>query len=98
MAHWHRKRASKRDLQVALVREVERWSALSYQRLRSDVRETVVEEREVDGLAYTVEVDLLEDLPEYVHVAVAVDDGSLRWAVCPLSHSFLVYPDGRVDE
>jgi hypothetical protein len=46
---------------------------------------------------YQVTITVLEKTEEYVHVMVSVDDG--RWrAFFPLSHSFLIHKDGRVDK
>ena len=47
---------------------------------------------------HQVEVVLLEHEAEYVHVSLSVDDGSLLKVMLPLSHSFIVYRDGRVDK
>jgi hypothetical protein len=38
---------------------------------------------------YQVEVKLLENTDQYIHVIVAVDDGSLLGAMRPLSSSFV---------
>jgi hypothetical protein len=38
---------------------------------------------------YQVEVEILENTEKYVHVLVAVDDGSLPAAMLPLSTSFI---------
>jgi hypothetical protein len=44
---------------------------------------------ELNGQKYTVEVQLLENTGEYVHVSVDVDDGSLPASFRPLSASFI---------
>ena len=38
---------------------------------------------------YQVEVEILENTEKYVHVLVAVDDGSLPAGLLPLSSSFI---------
>ena len=38
---------------------------------------------------YQVEVEILENTEKYVHVLVAVDDGTLPAAMLPLSASFI---------
>ena len=38
---------------------------------------------------YQIEVVLLEDTPEYLHVSIAVDDGKLLGSIHPESASFL---------
>ena len=49
-----------------------------------DVYEVVAESKQ-----YQIEVVLLEDTPEYLHVSIAVDDGSLPASILPESESFL---------
>ena len=44
---------------------------------------------EMDGEKYQVEVEILEDTADYVHVAVAVDDGTLPASIRPESESFI---------
>jgi hypothetical protein len=51
-----------------------------------DVQAYVVE---VDSKQYQVEVQLLENANAYVHVLVAVDDGSLPWSIVPLTRNFI---------
>lgn len=51
-----------------------------------DIREYQVE---VGTNHYQVEVQLLENTERYVHVSVAVDDGSFRGSLVPLSTSFV---------
>ena len=46
---------------------------------------------------YQVTVTVLEKTEEYVHIMVSDDDGGWR-AFLPMSHSFLIYKDGRVDK
>jgi hypothetical protein len=43
----------------------------------------------VDSKRYQVEVQLLEHTPEYLHVSIAVDDGSLPGSIRPECNSFL---------
>jgi hypothetical protein len=49
-----------------------------------DVYEVVAESKQ-----YQVEVELLENTPEYLHVIIAVDDGSLPASMRPECESFL---------
>ena len=71
--------------------EVQRWSALGWEDLASRLRELQAYEVEMDSRRYNVEVQLLEDTARYVHVLVAVDDGTLPWALFPSTHSFIVH-------
>lgn len=43
------------------------------------------------------EVNLLEKTDAYVHILVSIDDGSFRRACRPLSSSFIVHRDGRIE-
>ena len=66
-----------------LEAEVQRWSALSAEELLTKLRDIEVYEITLEGKPYQVEVELLEDTPEYVQVMVAVDDGSLPASMWP---------------
>lgn len=87
---------NKNDLKECLRVEVERWCAKSFDALVAELADVVACTGE-GSVFYQVEVQLLERQPEYVHVAVAVDDGGVR-AFMPLSTSFLVYRHGRIEE
>ena len=57
--------------------------------LASELKEVQTYEVEFDSKKYQVEVELLENTEQYVHVMVAVDDGSLPASISPLTHSFI---------
>jgi len=69
--------------------EVQRWSAKSYAQLVSELSELQAYEVELDSKQYQVEVEILENTDQYIHVMVAVDDGSLPASILPLTHTFL---------
>jgi membrane-bound inhibitor of C-type lysozyme len=69
--------------------EVKRWSALSCSQLVSELHDSQTYEIEFDCKKYQVEVELLENTEQYLHVMVAVDDGSLPASMRPLTHSFI---------
>ncbi len=74
-----------------LAIELERWNAKSWSRLRAELGDgNVAYEVVVDSKTYQVEVDLLEDTEAYLHVSVAVDDGTLPAAIVPSSRTFIV--------
>jgi hypothetical protein len=73
----------------ALASEVERWSAKPCEQLVAELGEVQAYELEYDSKTYQVEVELLEDTKEYVHVLVAVDDASLRGFIRPEADSFI---------
>jgi len=77
------------DWQKILDAEVKRWSAMSCGDLVSELHEIQAYEVEFESKQYQVEVELLENTEEYLHVMVAVDDGSLPASLLPLTYSFI---------
>jgi hypothetical protein len=58
--------------------------------LLSELSEGHIEyEVEFESRHYQVEVELLENTPAYLNVAVAVDDGSLPASIAPLTKNFI---------
>lgn len=72
-----------------LDQEVQRWSAKPCEQLLSELRDIEAYEVEVDSKTYQVEVEILENTDEYVHVMVAVDDGSLPASIAPSTATFI---------
>ena len=85
---------------VALMRclehELDEWTKIPLDELNARLKDVCAYERGEPPNQYQVEVQLLESTPEYVHVSIGVDSG-MRTAFKPLSASFLVFRDGRVD-
>jgi hypothetical protein len=70
--------------------EVKRWSAMSCGQLVSALPDGLeAYQVEFESKQYNVEVDLLENTDQYVHVVVAVDDGSLPASILPLCHNLI---------
>ena len=69
--------------------EVNRWSALSWDQLLSELREPRAYEIENHSGQYQVEVQLLENTADYLNVAVSVDDGTLPASIVPATRTFL---------
>jgi hypothetical protein len=84
------------ELTRRLEQEVEIWCRKDYPTLRKELEKIVTYERGEGASWYEVEVQLLENKSEYLHIGIAVDDGGRR-VYKPLCHSFLIYKDGRVD-
>ena len=83
-------RMKRRDAwRKVLAAEVLRWSALSAEELLAQLRDIHDYEVTLDGKPYQVEVELLQDKPEYVQVMVAVDDGSLPASIRPETEIFV---------
>jgi len=79
----------RRQWRKVLEAEVQRWSALPYNRLQAQLATTEVYEV-VDGAQrYQVEIDVLENTREYVHVMLSLDDGSLPLSLVPVIDSFI---------
>lgn len=72
-----------------LQAELTRWSSLSCDTVLTELQSRNVYEVAADSRHYQVEVELLENTPEYLHVGIAVDDGSLPASIHPESESFI---------
>ena len=79
----------KEQWRPVLDAEVQRWSAKSSAQLLEELADVQAYETEFENKSYQVEVEILENTEKYVHVSVAVDDGSLRGSNSPLSTSFI---------
>ena len=75
-----------------LNEQVERWSKKSYAELRTELKDGLEYEVEFESISHQVEIELLENTAEYVHVSIAVDDGTLPWSMFPASTTFLRKP------
>ena len=76
-----------------LEAESKRWSAMSYDQLVAALAAEQAYQIEFESRKYQVEVELLEHTEKYIHVMVAVDDGSLPASLIPLTFSFIRYRD-----
>jgi hypothetical protein len=59
------------------------------EQLASTLDKEQVYEVELDAKTYQVEVEMLESTEEYLHVMVAIDDGSLPASMMPVTQSFI---------
>lgn len=69
--------------------ELKRWNAKSSEQLLAELAEVQAYEIEFENKKYQVEVEILENTEKYVHVMVAVDDGTLPTSIRPLNASFI---------
>jgi hypothetical protein len=46
---------------------------------------------------HEIEVTLLEATDDYIHVETSINDGSLVWALTPITSSLPIYRDGRIE-
>ena len=81
--------SQREEWRKVLDAEVARWSAMSWEQLVAELRDLRAYEVELDSKEYQVEVEILENNAEYIHVVVSVDDGSLPASLSPLTHSFI---------
>jgi hypothetical protein len=86
------------QLREILLKEVDRWAQKSIDELRSAQYPVSYNNGKKGQDYYQTKVIMLEDLPEYVHIGVAVDDGGIRAFILPPSTSFIVHADGRVEK
>ncbi|SRR5258708_4750701 len=76
--------------------QVEQWMAKSYEQISSQLSDLQAYEIEADSKTYQVEVELVERTDNYVHVIVAVDDGSLPASIAPATRSFIRHKGGEI--
>ena len=86
---WGEAMNRRQEWRPVLEAEVKRWSAKSYEELTAELPEVQAYELVFESKRYQVEVDLLEQNNEYLHVSVCVDDGSLPASITPLCESFI---------
>ena len=79
-----------KEWQTVLSSELQRWSAMWCKQLVSSLHDLQSYEVEFNSKTYRVEVELLENTEKYVHVIVAVDDGSLPASISPLTKTFIL--------
>ena len=72
-----------------LEAEIARWSALPCVELKTQIGDGLAYEVQLEGRAYQVEVEILEDTADYLNVSVSVDDGSLPASIVPATASFI---------
>jgi len=69
--------------------ETGRWLGKSCEQLIAELPEAQCYPVEFESKTYLVEVEIIENTKEYLHVIVTVDDGSLPWSIAPVSTSFI---------
>ncbi len=87
----------KDKLKIVLEDEKEKFAHKSYDEL-CKLKDPIVYEHGSAEDWYQAEVQILEKNDQYVHVSISVDDGKFPKVLKPMSTSFLVYKDGRVDK
>ena len=80
-----------RQWQKVLDAQVKRWSAMRCEQLLAELHDGQAYEVTFESRQYQVEVVLLEHTETYLHVLVAIDDGTLPASIAPLTHSFICH-------
>jgi hypothetical protein len=88
---------TKSELQRLLDAEVEELSRRSYARLVDDLPDVFAYQRGGGASYHQFEVQMIEHEPGYVHILVSVDDGSFWRSCAPMTRSFIVHRDGRIE-
>jgi hypothetical protein len=88
---------TKSELQRLLDAEVGELSRRSYAKLVDDLSDVLAYDRGGAASYHQFEVQMIEHEPDYVHVVVSIDDGSFLRSVWPISRSFIVHRDGRIE-
>ena len=84
-------------LSKLLDAEVRAWAAKPYDTLVAELQDVAAYGRGEGADFHQFEVLLLENEPDYLHVSLAIDDGSLRRSFAPLCRDFILHRDGRVE-
>jgi hypothetical protein len=88
---------TKSELQRLLDAEVDELSRRSYARLVDDLPDVLAYERGGGASYHQFEVQMIEHEPDYVHILVSVDDGGFLRSFSPITRSFIVHRDGRIE-
>lgn len=70
--------------------ETVKWSKKTCGDLIAELHETQAYQVEFESKPYQVEVELLENTDQYIHVMIAVDDGSLPASIVPSTNSLIL--------
>jgi len=85
------------QLRELLSQETVAWAEKSPADIVAELAEPQTYRRGSGGTWHEIVVTLLEATDEYIHVKTSIHDGSLVWALEPITSSFLVYRDGRIE-
>jgi hypothetical protein len=85
------------QLRELLSQETLVWAERSPVDIVAELAKPQTYRRGTGGAWHEIEVTLLEATDDYIHVKTSINDGSLVWALTPLTSSFLIYRDGRIE-
>jgi hypothetical protein len=85
------------QLRELLSRETLAWAERSPADIVAELAQPQTYRRGTGDTWHEFEVTLLEASDDYIHVKTSIHDGSLVWALKPITSSFLIYRDGRIE-
>ena len=87
---------TEQQLKELLSAELQIWARKPFAQLVAELSDVQGYERGADDCWHQFEVMLVENTPEYIHVLISVDDGSIRWACSPITSGFIVTRTGAL--
>jgi hypothetical protein len=90
-------RMTEAQLRELLMQETLAWAERSPTDIVADLAKPATYRRGTGDTWHEIEVMLLEATDDYIHVKTSIHDGSLVWALKPITSSFLIYRDGRIE-
>ena len=85
------------QLRELLSQETLAWAEKSPADIVAELAKPQTYRRGAGDTRHEIEVTLLEATDDYIHVKTSINDGSLVWALTPITSSFLIYRDGRIE-
>jgi hypothetical protein len=85
------------QLRELLSQETLAWAERSPADIVAELAKPQTYPRGTGDTWHEIEVTLLEATDDYIHVKTSIHDGSLVWALKPITSSFLIYRDGRIE-
>jgi hypothetical protein len=85
------------QLRELLSKETLAWAEQEPADIVAELAKPQVYRRGTGDTWHEIEVSLLEATNEYIHVKTSIHDGGLVWSLAPITSSFLIYRDGRVE-
>jgi hypothetical protein len=85
------------QLRELLSQEMLAWAERSPADIVAELAKPQTYRRGTGDTWHEIELTLLEATDDYIHVGTSINDGSLVWALKPITSSFLIYRDGRIE-
>lgn len=85
------------QLRELLSQETFAWAERSPAGIVAELARPQTSRRGTSDTWHEIEVTLLEATDDYIHVKISIHDGSFVWALKPITSSFLIYRDGRIE-